>query len=120
MLRWFTGLLAVFCLLAFVRIEWLDHQAGGAIHQKLAREPEVRWVIYKTLDAEVRLRNDVGHGLMTLGVALHVAALGLVFISLFRQVRDGPWRSGWTVFASLGVAFLVFAFSRRYFVALGW
>lgn len=116
MLRWFAALLAVFCLIAVVRIEWLDFEAGGVIGRKLETEPEMKWVVSKGMGAADR----VGVALMTWGVALHGVAMVLVFVALFRQARDGPWRVGWAVLATLGMVFLCWAIFRQYFAALGW
>lgn len=120
MLRCFAGLLAVFCLLAVVRVEWLDYRAGGAIRQKLEQEPDLRWTVQAGPDAVATPRDRVGRNLKTWGLALHPAAVLLTFVALFRQARDGPWRAGWTALASLGMLFLGLAFYRQYFVALGW
>ena len=120
MFRWVAGVLAVFCLVAVVRLEWLDHRAGGAIRQKLEQEPDSKWRLSGASDDGPSLRDRVGEALRTWGVALHPVAMVLTLMALFRQARDGPWRSGWAVFASLGLAFLAVAFFRQYFTALGW
>ena len=120
MLRWLAGFMAFFCLFAVARIEWLDERAGGAIQEKLMLEPDLKWVIHKTLDPKLELKNSVGLSLMTFGVSVHVVAIILIFLSLFRQARDGPWRSGWAALASLGMILLVWVFYRQYFAALGW
>ncbi|MGB6223202.1 hypothetical protein [Haloferula sp.] len=116
MLRWFAGLLAVFCSIAVARVEWLDFQAGGVIRRKLETESGMRWSIAKAMGPA----DQVGVALMTWGVALHGVAVLLVFVALFRQARDGPWRVGWAVFATLGMVFLCWVFYRQYFAALGW
>lgn len=118
--RWFAGILAVFCLVAVVRVEWLDHQAGGAIHQKLEQEPDSKWRLSTASTGGPGPSDRVGKALRTWGVALHPVAIVLTLLALFRQARDGPWRFGWAIFASLGMVFLAVAFYRQYFVALGW
>ena len=120
MLRWFAGLLTVFCLLAVVRVEWLDHQAGGAIRQKLEQEPDSKWRMSSAASVDPSPHDRVGRALKTWGVALHPVAVILIFVALFRQARDGPWRLGWTMLATLGMGFLALAIYRQYFASLGW
>lgn len=120
MLRWIAGLLAIFCLIAVARVEWLDYQAGGAIQQKLEQEPDLKWRTSRATDVGPDPRGRVGNALKSWGVGLHAVAMLLVFLSLFKQVGDGPWRSGWAAFSMLGMTLLVWAFYRQYFAALGW
>ena len=120
MLRWFAGLLAVFCLLAVVRVEWLDHQAGGAIRQKLELEPDFKWRMSRDSSADPSPYDRVGDALSVWGLALHPAAIVLTLVALFRQARDGTKRLGWTVLATLGMGFLALAIYRQYFASLGW
>ena len=49
MLRWFAGLIAVFCVIAVARIEWLDLQTAGVIRRKLENEPGMKWLLGKTM-----------------------------------------------------------------------
>jgi len=38
-----TVVVAVFCAITVIRIEFLDHAAGGAIARKIAQEPHSKW-----------------------------------------------------------------------------